>query len=138
MEPVKKLKILMLEDMESDAGLIEWTLRKANIDFDCIRVDTREEYIDGLNNYHPDVVLSDHSLPQFNSREAYKICKAQNLQVPFILVTGAVSEEFAVSCLKDGIDDYILKDNLTRLPVAIKNSLKQRKLEQLKTMQKEH
>ncbi len=129
---LKKLKILMLEDLESDAGLVEWTLKKAAIDFESRRVDTEGEFIDGITKFCPDVILSDHGLPQFNSVEAYKICKRYNLDIPFILVTGTVSEEFAVSCLKEGIDDYILKSNLTRLPVAIQSAIKQRRLEQQK------
>ncbi len=131
-EAIKKLKILMLEDMESDAGLVEWTLKKANIKFESKRVDTESEFREGIKTFQPDIILSDHSLPQFNSMDAFKICKEQNLDVPFILVTGTVSEEFAVTSLKDGIDDYILKSNLTRLPVALQSALKQRRLEKLK------
>ncbi|MGN6646226.1 MAG: ATP-binding protein, partial [Cytophaga sp.] len=92
----------------------------------------KEEFIKGIKEYKPDVILSDHSLPQFNSLEAHKICLSEQLYVPFILVTGAVSEEFAVACLKNGIDDYILKSNLSRLPTAILSALKQRELEKMK------
>lgn len=116
----------MLEDLEDDVGLIERTLRKQGIKFTFRRVDTREEFIHALENYRPDVILSDHALPQFNSLEALTICRQHHSEVPFILVTGTVSEEFAVSCLKQGADDYVLKSNLVRLPSAILNSLKQR------------
>lgn len=122
----KELKILMLEDLQDDVGLIERTLNKQGIQFVSKRVDTRDEFVDALNSFDPDVILSDHALPQFNSLEALNICKNQNLDVPFILVTGTVSEEFAVSCLKQGADDYVLKSNLVRLPSAIQNALKQR------------
>lgn len=122
----KDLKILMLEDLEEDVGLIERTLRKQGIAFTSRRVDTRNEFIDALDDFSPDVILSDHALPQFNSLEALTICRKQNVDVPFILVTGTVSEEFAVSCLKQGADDYVLKSNLVRLPSAIQNALKQR------------
>src|SRR6185437_4629020 len=123
------MKILILEDMATDAYLIEYTLRKANFSFITKRVDTREEFIKAFDEFVPDVVLSDHSLPQFNSREALKIFKTKNTNIPFILVTGTVSEEFAVDCLKLGAHDYILKDNLTRLPSAITNSIKQTQTE---------
>jgi hypothetical protein len=122
----KELKILMLEDLEDDVGLIERTLRKQGIQFVSKRVDTRDEFVQALDTFDPDVILSDHALPQFNSLEALTICRNQHIDIPFILVTGTVSEEFAVSCLKQGADDYVLKSNLVRLPSAIQNSLKQR------------
>lgn len=120
------MKILMLEDLQDDVGLIERTLNKQGISFVSKRVDTREEFILSLDSFDPDVILSDHALPQFNSLEALTICRKHHSHVPFILVTGTVSEEFAVSCLKQGADDYVLKSNLVRLPSAIQNSLKQR------------
>jgi signal transduction histidine kinase len=122
----KELKILMLEDLQDDVGLIERTLKKQGIQFTSKRVDTRDEFVDALDNFDPDVILSDHALPQFNSLEALTICRNQHIDIPFILVTGTVSEEFAVSCLKQGADDYVLKSNLVRLPSAIQNALKQR------------
>jgi signal transduction histidine kinase len=125
----KGLKVLVLEDMDEDLELIERTLTKAGLDFEAKRVDTKEEFIEALNNFPADVILSDHSLPQFNSFEALKICRKQGLKTPFILVTGAVSEEFAVNSLKEGADNYVLKSNLTRLPSAINTALKQRAAE---------
>lgn len=124
------MKILMLEDLQDDVVLIERTLKKDGLMFTSRRVDTRDEFVDALTSFGPDVILSDHSLPQFNSIEALKICQNQEVTVPFILVTGAVSEEFAVSCLKQGADDYVLKSNLTRLPSAIHNSIRQKTVEQ--------
>lgn len=122
----KELKILMLEDLQDDVGLIERTLRKEGMNFTGKRVDSQKEFTQCLESFHPDVILSDHALPQFNSLEALKICRKQAVHVPFILVTGTVSEEFAVSCLKQGADDYVLKSNMVRLPSAIHNALKQR------------
>lgn len=123
------LKILMLEDLPEDIGLIEHILRKEGIHFISHYADTKEEYVRALEEFHPDVILSDHALPQFNSVEALTICRKNALNIPFILVTGTVSEEFAVSCLKQGADDYVLKSNLVRLPSAIINALKQRNVE---------
>ncbi len=125
----RALKILMLEDVPEDIGLIEHVLRKEGIHFDSFTVDTKEEYIKALEEFLPDVILSDHALPQFNSVEALSICRKNALNIPFILVTGTVSEEFAVSCLKQGADDYVLKSNLVRLPSAIVNALRQRNIE---------
>jgi signal transduction histidine kinase len=125
----RDLKILMLEDLPEDIGLIEHILRKEGIHFESRYADTKDEYVRALEEFHPDVILSDHALPQFNSVEALTICRKNSLNTPFILVTGTVSEEFAVSCLKQGADDYVLKSNLVRLPTAIINALKQRNVE---------
>lgn len=125
----ENLRILMLEDMPDDVGLIERILVKQKLSFVGKRVDSKDEFIQELSAFKPDVILSDHVLPQFNSLEALSICQRANLNIPFILVTGTVSEEFAVSCLKQGADDYVLKSNLVRLPSAIHNALRQRSLE---------
>lgn len=122
----KVLKILMLEDLQDDVGLIERTLRREGMNFCNKRVDSQDDLTECLSTFQPDVILSDHALPQFNSLEALKICRKLAANVPFILVTGTVSEEFAVSCLKQGADDYVLKSNMVRLPTAIRNAIKQR------------
>jgi signal transduction histidine kinase len=132
METEKKLRILMLEDNPEDAFLIERVLRKDNMVFVAERVDTREEFCDSIGRFQPDVVLSDHGLPRFNSREALKICLKERATAPFILVTGTMSDEIAISCLREGADDYILKGNLSRLPSAIRRAMKERRLEKLK------
>jgi signal transduction histidine kinase len=123
------LKILMLEDVEEDTLLIERALRKSGINFTTKRVDTKDEFSEAIESFKPDVVLSDHSMPQFNSVEALKIFQGKKTNAPFLLVTGAVSDEFAVSCLQQGADDYILKSNLSRLPAAIANAINKRKAE---------
>src|SRR5688572_14634182 len=123
----ENLKILILEDVLDDVGLVRHTLKKSGLLFELMQVDTREEFTNAIHDFQPDVILSDHSLPKFNSIEALKICNQLKLSSPFILVTGSVSEEFAVTCLKQGADDYVLKSNLTRLPLAIDNALRQRK-----------
>jgi signal transduction histidine kinase len=126
------LRVLSLEDMEEDYVLIERTLRKSGLNFISLRVDTREELLHALKDFNPEVILSDHSLPQLNSIEALSLVREQGFQAPFILVTGAVSEEFAVRSLKQGADDYVLKSNLARLPNVIYNALKQKESEQAK------
>ncbi|MEO8471165.1 MAG: HAMP domain-containing sensor histidine kinase [Chryseolinea sp.] len=130
----KHLRILVLEDMEDDLELIEYILSDAHLDFTTKRVDNRDDFVTALTKGHLDVILSDHSLPQFNSEEALAIYRESGLKIPFILVTGAVSEEFAVNSLKQGADDYVLKSNLTRLPSAIVNAVKQREAEVAKLL----
>lgn len=129
MEHMRKLKILYLEDSEQDAELTIRTLKKAGISFTLKLVDEKEEYENALKDFQPDLVLSDHSLYQFNSLEALRIFKTFDLKIPFILVTGTVSEEFAVTILKEGANDYLLKDNLTRLPNAILNAFEKSRIE---------
>lgn len=133
----KELRILLLEDVEDDALLVDYALKKEKFVFTRMRVDTREQFSDALDNFNPDIILSDHSLPQFNSLEALKICQNKKLDIPFILVTGAVSEEFAVNCLKRGADDYVLKTNLSRLPLAIRYALRQHRYENNRQAQEE-
>lgn len=132
MQKEKVLKILLLEDSQEDVFFIERALAKEGIVFKSEYVDTKEEFTQALTQFRPDVVLSDHGLPQFNSMEALKICKSERMEGPFILVTGTVSEEFAITCLRQGADDYILKSNLSRLPSAIKRALRQRQLEKMR------
>jgi len=126
---MKELKILYLEDSPHDAEFAGRILKNAGIDFTFKLVDTQNEYQQSLREYGPDIILADHSLFHFNSSEALKIFKASGLKIPFILVTGTVSEEFAVNILKEGADDYLLKDNLARLPNAIISSLEKYQLD---------
>lgn len=122
------LKILMLEDSQEDAKLIQNELEKDGFRFLTIRVDSEQEFINGLQEFKPDVILSDHTLPQFNSQKALKICIDLGYSIPFILVTGAISEELAATIIKEGADDYILKKDLTKLRSAITLSLRRRQL----------
>lgn len=127
---------MILEDSTEDLDLIERELKRGAIDFTSCVVKKKDEYEHALHDFRPDVILSDHSLPQFNSIEAMQIWKdyqaANKLTVPFILITGSVSEEFAVQSIKAGADDYILKDRLKRLPSSIKSALDKVRLEREK------
>jgi two-component system sensor histidine kinase UhpB len=126
---MNNLRILYLEDSVQDAELTGRVLKNAGIEFSLKLVDTQEEYTQALREYGPDLILADHSLFQFNSSEALKLFQETNLKIPFILVTGTVSEEFAVNILKQGADDYLLKSNLVRLPNAVLNNLEKYRLE---------
>jgi two-component system sensor histidine kinase UhpB len=124
----KNLKILLLEDDINDAMLIQMYLKRSDISFELINVAEKKEYIKALEQNKVDVVLSDHSLPQFDSLEALQILNQKNIFIPFILVSGAISEEYAVKILQEGASDYILKDRLQRLPVAIKQSIEKQRI----------
>src|SRR5689334_12974308 len=126
-------RVLCLEDDEDDFDFIAETLGRGG--YDCVieRVDGREAFTSALATFKPTIILSDHALPQFDSTEALAISKSALPHVPFILVTGAVSDEFAVKTLKLGADDYLLKSNLARLPNAIENALKQREANKIRS-----
>jgi len=123
------LKILLLEDNESDAILIQRLLKRDNAGYEFLLVVDKTGYVKALNEFQPDIVVSDNALPQFDATEALLILRKWSPHVPFILVTGTVSEEFAVGIIKLGADDYLLKDRLARLPESIKAALKQRETE---------
>ena len=120
---MKKLKILILEDSAYDVVLIKSELKNAGLAFESHVVETKSDYIAALDQFQPEVILSDHSMPQFTSTVALEIYNERKLKIPFILVTGSVSEEFAVQTILSGACDYILKSNLIRLPVAVKNAV---------------
>ncbi|HEY4207418.1 MAG TPA: PAS domain S-box protein, partial [Puia sp.] len=123
------LKILMLEDSVTDAEMVEWFLKKDHPDYRFHLAKNKESFLLALEQYQPDVILADNSLPQFNASEALTIVRQQSLHIPFILVTGTVSEEFAAGIIKAGADDFILKDRLARLPAAVEAALKQQQTE---------
>jgi PAS domain S-box-containing protein len=125
----EELRILMLEDVATDAELIERELRQGQIQFNCRCVDTPEDFCRELEEFSPNIILSDFSLPQFNALRALHLVKESGLDVPFILVTGSQSEEVAVACIREGADDYILKSSLRRLPSAVRSALRKREAE---------
>lgn len=123
------LKILLLEDNREDAEMVLRLLKKANPQYQFHLAMNKQAYLEALDQFQPEIILSDNNLPQFSASEALQIVQQRSLMIPFILVTGTVSDEFAANIIKSGADDYILKDRLTRLPVAIETALKQRRLE---------
>jgi len=122
------LRILHLEDVNFDVELVERELKKGNIQFEKLVVDNKEDFENALDNFYPDIILSDHSLPSFDSTGALHLVKQRSPAVPFILVTATVSEEFAVNVLQQGASDYILKSNLKRLPSAVINAIEKSKM----------
>lgn len=120
------VKILILEDEPADAEITQHLLLKEKIPFLFAVAANKTEFINALNKFEPQVVLSDHSIPQFSSQEALYLVREHAPNIPFILVTGNVSEEFAAAIIKEGADDYILKDRMARLPAAIQSALDKR------------
>lgn len=127
----------MLEDNPHDAMFIKRTLQRTGFEFDSKIVACKEDFIAALDEFVPDIILSDHQLPQFSSTEGLEICRKKIPFIPFILVTGAVSEEFAASIIREGADDYLLKGNLMRLPTAIRQAIKKNETEKSLIQSKE-
>jgi signal transduction histidine kinase len=117
------IRILHLEDNLSDAEFMAAELKKKGIPFSHVVVSTKEQFINSLAQDTPDIIICDHSLPAFNSLEALKIVKQSGIKIPFVLLTGNTSDEFAANIIKAGADDYILKDRMKRLPSAILSAL---------------
>lgn len=122
------IKILLLEDSHTDAEIIQRLLIKDKMSCEFRLAMDKNRFISALRDFSPDVILSDHSLPQFDSSDALSMARTMVPNIPFIMVTGTVSEEFAASIIKQGADDYILKDRMSRLPAAIKAALTQRRV----------
>ncbi|HTE31527.1 MAG TPA: PAS domain S-box protein [Chryseolinea sp.] len=120
----------MLEDNSDDAAFILKTINRAHLNIETKVVSNRQDFVAVLDAYSPEIMLSDHQLPQFTSSEALQIARAKFPFIPFILVTGAVSEEFAASIIRAGADDYLLKSNLKRLPTAIKQAIERKRTEE--------
>lgn len=121
------IKVLILEDVPTDAELMIHELRQAGFDPEWWRVDTEQDYLASLS-VPMDIILSDYSLPQFDALKALQHLLNRHLDIPFIIVSGAITEETAVECMKLGAADYLLKDRLARLGQAVTRALEQKRL----------
>jgi two-component system cell cycle sensor histidine kinase/response regulator CckA len=119
------LRVLLVEDVESDAALLVRSLRQGGYDVHHERVQTVGEMRAALRGHPWDVVVSDYRLPQFDAPSALEILKETGLDIPFIVVSGTIGEETAVSMMKAGANDYLMKDNLTRLAPAVERELRE-------------
>jgi PAS domain S-box-containing protein len=117
------LRIVFVEDVPADAELAAAELRRAGLAFESRRVETRAQLVAALDEYRPTLVLSDYALPGFTGMEALALTLERAPQTPFILLTGSTNEETAVACMKAGAWDYVLKDRMSRLPLAVRAAL---------------
>ena len=123
-----KIRILILEDSPSDAIIVLDQIKKDGIKFLHQVVSTRKEYLSAFNTFKPDIIISDYHISQLDGMQALIIRNEISPDTPFILVTGSIDEEIAVSCMKSGADDYLMKRNLSRLGEAIKSALNKKEL----------
>ncbi|MDO9087657.1 MAG: PAS domain S-box protein [Anaerolineaceae bacterium] len=118
------LKILFVEDLPTDYELAEWHLRKNELAFRSICVDTQPEFLKAMDTFEPDLIISDYSMPEFNGLQALQLTLEHKPEIPFIILTGSINEETAVLCMKAGATDYVLKEKMHRLPFAVRETMK--------------
>lgn len=119
------LRVLLVEDVASDAELVQHALKRDGIDAVFQRVDTEADLAARMGTFAPQVVLSDFSLPGFSGIAALELVHRRNPELPFIFVSGTIGEERAIESLKSGAIDYVLKTNLARLGPAVRRALEQ-------------
>jgi two-component system, sensor histidine kinase and response regulator len=118
-------KILIVDDSADDAELMVRALRRAGHEIEFERVDTAEAMLAALARQSWDIIVADYSMPHFSGVAALELLKRQDLDLPFILVSGTVGEDIAVAAMKAGAQDYIVKHSLARLPLAVERELRE-------------
>ena len=119
-----ELRILLVEDDVADAELVKYTLTQSGLVFTLERVDSREDFMRQLEEWTPDLILSDYHLPVFDGLAALELARELLPEVPFIFVTGTLGEERAIETLKRGASDYVLKTRLTQLVPAVERAMR--------------
>jgi DNA-binding NarL/FixJ family response regulator len=123
----KPLRVLLLEDDQADAALISHELQRTGMKMLLAQVDSADGFTAALKNFAPDVVLSDHSLGQFDSRAALEVLREVRPTAPFIIVTGNLVGSQAGAAIRAGAEDVILKTNMRGLEASISNALSARR-----------
>ena len=118
------LRVLIVEDQEADAQLMLRELRQHGYDLEYERVETRPGMEQALARQGWDIILSDYNLPHFNAMNALATLKASGLDIPFLVISGTIDEETAVTALKAGAHDFLVKGRLARLIPAIEREMK--------------
>ncbi len=124
----KPISILLLEDNLLDAELCQRALESSSLPFSLTRVGTADQYKQEAGSNRYDVILGDYRLPHWTGLDAVRWLRASGSSVPFIMVTGTLTDELALECLKEGVSDYVLKDKPERLPFAIRRVLEESRL----------
>jgi diguanylate cyclase (GGDEF)-like protein len=121
----KLLRVLIIEDSEDDAELLAIALENGGYQVIHQRVDTKADLETALSNKPWDIVLADYSMPQFSAISALEILKEQQLDLPFVIVSGKIGEDTAVAAMKAGAHDYLIKGQLSRLLPAVERELRE-------------
>lgn len=117
------IRVLLVEDAAPDAELALRELKRAGMRIKHRVVDTEPALRRALEEFRPQVILSDFAMPQFDGMEALALARLLAPEVPFIFVSGTLGEDYAIRALKNGATDYVLKTNLVRLPAAVERAL---------------
>jgi PAS domain S-box-containing protein len=122
------IRILLLEDNPVDADLCVRKLKSAGLPVHVDVARSAGEFMERVPQRNYDLILTDYRLPDWNGLDAFTWLRSSGHSTPFILVTGTLGDELAIECIKAGINDYVLKENLERLPVAVARALEEQKL----------
>jgi len=120
----ENFKVLIVEDDPNDADLLLRELKRNEFTFTSKIVQTRKSFENALDNFMPDIILSDYSLPAFDGVTAFNIKQLKWPDIPFIIVSGTIGEERSIELIKNGVTDYALKDKLFSLSPKINRALK--------------
>jgi signal transduction histidine kinase len=131
-EPKVQLCVLLVEDNPLDAELVLRALRKGGFEVHSEIVQEEEAFTRSIRRHAPDVVLADYNLPGWAGMEALKVLRREGMEIPLILVSGALGDVSAVECIKRGATDYVLKDGLVRLPETIRRALEEKREHELR------
>lgn len=121
---MEKIKILILEDNESDIDLVMYELQKLKAKIEITVTKNKNEFNDALNKNEPDIVLSDYNLPDIDGTESLSVIRNISQDIPYILVSATIGEEKAVELMRNGASDFIMKDNLKKLIPTIEREIK--------------
>jgi signal transduction histidine kinase len=123
-----RLRVLFVEDDPSDILLLSRALKKGGFESSPDVADTAESFAAQIQKNPYDVILADYNLPSWNGMATVEILRHEGLDIPVVLVSGALGETRAVECIKQGAADYVLKDQLLRLPEAVRRAVREKKL----------
>ena len=121
----ERIRVLLAEDVAADAELELRELKRAGLAVVHRTVDSEPAFIAALEEFEPDVILSDFSMQGFDGMAALSVARARRPGIPFIFVSGTIGEEYAIRALKNGATDYVLKSNLMRLPAAVERAVQE-------------
>ncbi|MFZ0299250.1 MAG: response regulator, partial [Candidatus Sulfotelmatobacter sp.] len=124
--PDVKLRALLVEDNALDAALVVRALNKDGFNVTADVVQDEATFTRVLRANPPEVVLADYNLPNWKGMEALAVLRREGLDIPMILVSGALGDVNAVECIKQGATDYVLKDGLARLPEVVRRALREK------------
>jgi len=124
-EKPERIRVLLVEDVSTDAEIEVRELRRAGMGVDHRRVDTEDGFRREMDQFLPHVIISDFSMPHFDGMTALALARELNPDIPFLFVSGTIGEEYAIRALKNGATDYVLKSNLVRLPAAVERALQE-------------